>query len=274
MSFNLKNSATDKLSLTRTSAAVLDVVVSFTDLNTSTGVVTPDNQKANFNTAATGDICATPGANTVRRAQEILITNKDASLSCDVNVNLDANGTLYVMPKFTLSPGMALEYIEGIGFFTIGPSALLDKVLYVTANSVHATAATFAAITGLSTPVLAGKRYAFQCMLAAITNATTTGAQFGVGGVAMTDMVAAGYSTLLGSPTASATITSGVVTAVDTAVMAQTTGAAVNQPHIFWGSFQPSADGTFSIKATSEVSVAAGLTVLKGSWCWIRQTDN
>jgi len=69
-------------------------------------------------------------------------------------------------------------------------------------------------------------------------------------------------------------MSTGVATAVNTAAVVQTTGAATNQPHEMSGSFQPSADGTFEIRATSEVTVAAGLTVLKGSWAHIRETDN
>lgn len=271
MSFNLV-ATTDKVQLTTSTAATIDVIASWTDLSGTT--VTPGKTLTAISSATTTDIVPVPAASTAKRVQEIMIYNKDASLSCDVNCVFDANGTDYLMPKFTLTPGMTLEYIEGIGFFTIGPTAKLNKMLYVTANSVHATAATWATITGLSTPVISGRRYAFCAALLAITNATTTGAQFGIGGVAMTDMIAGGRSVLLGSPTASSTNTTGVVTAVDTACCAQTTGAATNQPHEMSGSFQPSADGTFGIRATSEVTVANGLTVLKGSWAWIRESDN
>jgi hypothetical protein len=265
----------DKLQLVTSSAAAIDSLVSYIDVNDSTGAfIGGGTQKTAIASATTTDILATPAASRLRRMKWGNWRNKDASLSCNVTVVLDVSATDYEIHKTTLAPGDCLQYIEGIGFFLLTSAALLDKMLYVTANSIHATAATFAAITGLSVPVLSGKRYAFYCCLLAITNATTTGAQFGIGGVAMTDMVVGGRSVLLGSPTAASTNTTGVVTAVDTAVMAQTTGAAVNQPHEMSGSFQPSADGTFSIKATSEVTVANGLIVLKGSWAYIRQTDN
>lgn len=263
---------TDKLSLITSAAATVDVHASFADLSGAT--VTPGKQNTAITTATTTDIVAAPGASTVRNVKTLHFRNKHASLATDVTVQYNANGTLYELHKVTLATGAALEYIEGIGFFLIDAAAKLNKMLYVTANSVHATAATFAVITGLSTPVLSGRRYTFLCQLAAITNATTTGAQFGIGGVAMTEMLAMGQSVLLGSPTASATITTGVVTAVNTAVMAQTTGAATNQPHYMSGYFQPSADGTVEIRATAEVTVASALTVLKGSWAMIRETDN
>jgi len=267
--------AGDKIQLVTSSAATIKSVVSYIDSSDSTGAFAGGGtQKTAIASAAPTDVLATPGAGVLRRMKFATWRNADASLACDVTVLVDVSATDYEIHKVSLAAGDTLQYIEGIGFFTLTSAAKLNKMLYVTANSVHATAATLATITGLSCDVISGNRYAFNCGLACITNATTTGAQFGIGGVAMTDMVAMGRSVLLGSPTGSSTNTTGVVTAVDTAVMAQTTGAAANQPHEMSGSFQPSASGTFSIKATSEVTVSAGLTVLKGSWCWIRQTDN
>ena len=71
-----------------------------------------------------------------------------------------------------------------------------------------------------------------------------------------------------------ATMSTGVATAVNTAAVVQTTGAAANAPTYTSGSFRPSADGTVALRATSGVTVAAGLTVRQGSWIWIRETDN
>lgn len=268
--------ATDKFEIVRSSAAAIDTTVAYIDASSSTGVMSGGGREVHaYSSAATGDLLGVPAGSTLRRMKFASIRNKDASLACDVTIRMTITGPAsYEIHKATLNPGDCLEYIEGVGFYVLTSAAIFDKMLYVTANSVHATAATFAAITGLNFPVIAGNRYAIFVAISAITNATTTGAQFGIGGVAMTDMVLNGISTLLGSPTSSATITTGVVTAVDTAVMAQTTGAAANQPHFMSGSFQPSASGTLSVKATSEVTVANGLTVLKGSWAWVRQTNN
>jgi len=267
--------AGDKLQLTTSSAATIKSMVSYIDCSDTTGDFSSGGtQKTAIASATTTDILATPGASTLRRMKMGVWRNADASLACDVTVVLDVSATDYEIHKVTLNAGDTLEYIEGIGFFPLTSTAKLNSTKYVTANSVHATAATFADITGLTWPVISGNNYTFHCGFAAITNATTTGAQFGIGGVAMTGMIAAGHSVLLGSPTASATITSGVVTAINTAVMAQTTGAATNQPHTMWGWFRPSASGTFAIRATSEVTVANGLIVLQGSWARVTQSDN
>ena len=193
--------------------------------------------------------------------------------SCDVTVIYNANGITFELYKGTLQTGQELEYIEGIGFFTIVDTAKLNKCLYVTANSVHATAATFAAITGLTTPVLSGHNYTVLAMINLITNATTTGAQFAFGGVAMTGMIIGSMSVVV-TGAVTTTMSSGVATAVNTAPIVQTTGSVNNSPTYLAGWFQPSADGTFEVRATSEVTVAAGLTVLKGSWAVIRETDN
>jgi hypothetical protein len=262
---------TDKFSLISSSAATLDVHVSYSD--NASGTITFGKQNTAISSAATTDILASPAGSTVRNANTINVRNKDASLACDVTIQFNANGTLYELYKATLAAGQVLTYTEGIGWFVYTAAALLAMWRYVTANSVHATAATFADVTGLQFPVLSGKRYAFNCCLIHIGNATTTGAQFGIGGVAMTDMVVGAIDTTLSSVTVP-TFGSGVATAINTAAIAETTGAATNAIGYMGGSFQPSADGTFSIRATSEVTVAAGLTILKGSWAWVRQTDN
>jgi hypothetical protein len=264
---------TDKLQAITSSAATLDVHVSYS-INTA-GVITFAKQNTAISSATTTDILAVPAASTVRNANFINIRNKDASLSCDVTVQFNANATLYELFKTTLAAGQVCSFTEGIGWFTYTATPILDMVKYVTTDSVHATAATFADITGLTFPVISGRNYAYQAWLIAVTNLSTTGAQFGIGGVAMTYMDLGGVSPLLaGDGTTAGTYTQGRATAINTAFGAQTTGAATNQLHWMAGGFTPSASGTFAIRATSEVTVAAGLTVRKGSWAWVRQTDN
>ena len=263
----------DKYQLVTSAAAAVDVFAAFVDW--LAGAVTPKSpQLTAITTATTTDIVAAPAASTVRSVKAIHIRNKDATVATDVTVVIDRSGTDYEIHKVTLQPGEALEWTEATGWFTFAPAPRLDMLKYVTADSVHATAATFADITGLTFPVIAGRTYALLCALQAITNATTTGAQFAIGGVAMTAMRAWGRSVLLGSPTASSTNTTGVATAINTAVMAQTTGAATEQPHEMSAGFTPSASGTFAVRATSEVTVANGLIVRARSWAWLRETNN
>jgi hypothetical protein len=264
---------TDKLSIITSSAATIDVHVSYS-INTA-GVITFAKQNTAISSATTTDVLGVPSASTVRNMNLINIRNKDASLACDVTVQYNANGTLYELFKTTLQPGGVLTSAEGVHWFPYQAVPSLDMTKYVTADSVHATAATFADITGLTFPVIAGRNYAYHAWLIAITNATTTGAQFGIGGVAMTYMDLAGVSPLLAGTGATAgTYTQGRATAINTAFAVQTTGEVTNQLHWMAGGFTPSASGTFAIRATSEVSVAAGLTVRKGSWARVTQTAN
>lgn len=114
---NLVNSTTDKLQLITSSAATVDVHASWADLNA--GVVTPGRTNTAISSGATTDVVATPAASTTRNVKTLHVFNKDASLSDDVTVVYNANGTATNLIKVTLRPGDTLEYIEGIGFFVI-----------------------------------------------------------------------------------------------------------------------------------------------------------
>jgi hypothetical protein len=237
-------------------------------------------------TAAITTATNTTVTNTLSSGDEVNIKgmafkNSHASVSTTVQVQkYDGSNYADLCSTVTLLPGESLIYGEngqwqhldgsgGVYNFSAG----LNNCVRVTADSVHATAATWADVTGLQQVVKSGVRYAFEAHLYHISNATTTGAQFGIGGVAMTAMLIGAQSVVTNSATA-ATMSSGTATAVDTAAVVQTTGAAAVAPTVLSGSFQPSADGTFSIRATSEVTVASGLTVKAGSWLKIWQISN
>lgn len=265
---------TDKLQLITSSTANIDVTATYIDRDQSTGVVgLADRQLTATSTATTTDIVAAPAATTTRNIKALMIRNRHASSSNDVTVQLNANSTLYTLYKKTLLAGESLIYIDAVGFIPWSDSALLNRSFVMTADSVHATAATFATVTGLSCPGLkAGVRYNFMAMLIHKTDATTTGAQFGVNlANAPTDLRVATIDTVTASTTASVH-SSGSVTTRDTAVTAQTTGSGASPVlGILTGSVIPSAVDTLDIRATSEVTVANGLTVLTGSWLRVWQ---
>lgn len=266
----------DKVTMTLSGTADVDTVASYSDRTESTGAITSDNEVHTRNTVATHDVCAGPAAGIARNVKEITVRNRHATASQDATILLDRGDVAAIeIFKATLLAGETLEYIEGIGWFI---SQIVRKEIYnrrVTADSVHATAATFADITGLNCPVKAGKQYNFEAHLFHIANATTTGAQFAIGGVAMTGMRISEIDTILGSLTAATMGTPTTdVTAINTAAMAETTGAATVVLAILSGWFNPSADGTFAVRAASEVTVAAGLTVKQGSWLQIWEADN
>jgi len=201
----------------------------------------------------------------------MLIRNRHASASVTVTVIYNNNGTTYELHKATLNAGDLLEYIDKLGFFVVTSSAKLDQMLYVSADITYSTAATFADITGLTVGVKNAHKYAFVSQIHHISGVATTGAQFGVNGPTMTLVIASTIDTVTASVTAS-THSAGSVSALNTAITAQTSGsAAITLAHIS-GFFNPSADGTFAMRATAEV--AASMTVKAGSWLWVRETNN
>jgi hypothetical protein len=276
----LLTSTSDIVRVVTGSAANLEVHASWVD--NASGTITPGRTNtAAITTATTTTVVGSPGASTQRNVKHLSIINSHASTSTTVSVqHFDASNSETLWSGVLLA-GEGVDFTEKgewIYFDVTGarkaPSTKLDVCLRVTANSVHATAATFAGITGLAQAVQSGKRYTVEAHLFHIANATTSGAFFAFGGVAMTTMVA-GSMSVVTAGVATTTLSSGIVTAVDTAIIAQTTSStAANVPTIVAGMFQPSADGTFLLKASSEVSVAAGLTVLAGSWMRIRECDN
>lgn len=261
---------TDKIRLVTSAAGTLDVVASIQDKTTSSGAISSASQRTAITTAATTDIVAAPSSGIERNIVEITIRNKHASTPTDVTVLLDANGTGYEICKFTVNAGDTLEYVEGIGWFLITNEAALDRKLMVLADVTNATTS-FADVTGLSCPLLSGKHYNFEAMLIHRTDATTTGARFGVNiGAVPTNLALHGVSQITSSVTAAAVGMSAMVTARDTAIVVETTGpGAVNMLCMMYGWIQPSADGIFAVRCQSEVAVANALIVEAGSWCRI-----
>lgn len=277
----LLTSTTDKLQLTRSSTADIDVVVMYMDAsNANPPVVQGDTmgrQLSTFNTAATGDICAAPGSGDVRNVKEMFIRNRHASTSNDVTVIYDANGTDYELFKVTLSAGQTLEYKDGLGFYVVTSTNKLDVKLRVTSDVANATTS-WADVTGLTYAVESGKHYGFRATLYHIENASTTGARFGVNGPAMTSIRLGGFSVFAGSLTA-ATFNAATadVAALDTSILGVTTTSA-GTPQvvtaIMTGWFNPSAAGTFAVRCQSEIAVASGVTVKAGSHLRLWEFDN
>jgi hypothetical protein len=267
---------TDKLQLVTSAAVTVDVHASYVDLSGTT--VTPGRKNTAITTAATTDIVASPAGSTVRNIKTLHIRNKHATSPVDVTVLYEGSATDadVELHKVTLLAGETLEYIEGVGFFTV---QLVRKVFFnrrVTTDVINATTS-FADVTGLTCPVEAGKHYNFDAGLFHIENASTTGARFGVNGPAMTAMRLhefGGFAGAVGAGTMQANV--GDVTALDTAAIAATSSAGTPQVIVAFltGWINPSAAGTFAVRCASEVAVAAGITVKAGSWLQLWEADN
>lgn len=185
---------TDKLEVIIGTAADVDTHVSFTDMPTPitpSSNATPGRQNQSRTTAATHELCAAPAASTVRNVKTVHIFNKDTVDATDITVVYDQNGTDFVLHKVNLAPGEALEYIEGIGWFEIAPSA--EQVQYARKSSQQTHGATsFTDVTGLGFAVSANRVYEFEWDLIFRSAATTTGIGFAVNGPASPTSVQGG----------------------------------------------------------------------------------
>lgn len=264
---------TDIIRTTSSAAATVDIVLNYVEAVTATGAVSGFGRALKSAlAAASDDTLAGPGSSGFRTLKQGTWRNTHATVATDITVAYRVSGpTDYEMHKTTLQPGESLIYIEGIGFFLNKVSSLLDKIIIMASDSTHATAATFADIAGMTCPLLSGKKYAIEAHLFHTNNASTTGSQFSYNiGNAPTVSLFGNYSAVTNSVTAG-TMATGTATARDTAITAQTTGQTATGYTVLGGMIQPSADGTFALRATSEVTVASGLVVKAGSWMAIRQ---
>lgn len=91
----------------------LPCMVSYSDDNGTTYV--GGTQLTNTNSTTAVDICAAPGASTVRDIDYLSIRNRDTA-AATVTVMLDDNGTDYEIVKATLAVGDQLVYTHGAGW--------------------------------------------------------------------------------------------------------------------------------------------------------------
>lgn len=114
---------TDKIEAVTSTAATLDVHVSYADL--SGGVVTPDKKNTAISSATTTDISGSPASSTVRNLKALNIRNKDGALASDVTIRFNQNATTFELYKTTLLPGEVIQWVEGVGFQKLSPYAQL-----------------------------------------------------------------------------------------------------------------------------------------------------
>jgi hypothetical protein len=261
------SATSENVSVVTDSTANLDIVTSFVDRNQSTGLVgLAQNQLTAITTAGSTVIVSAPPSATSRNIKEIHIRNKHTFSNNMVTVQLYANSVRYSLWRLNLLPGECLQYVDRIGFFKLPNITRFERTMVTAADQSFGTAATFADITGLTCPLLSGRTYCFMAHIVHLANATTTGAFFAVNigatptflQVAAIDMVSAGIQNV--------TKSGGATQGLDAAIITQTTGAVAMVPALISGTIVPSADGTFAMRASSEVTVANGLVTKGGSW--------
>lgn len=121
---------TDKLRITSSVAASLDCVVAHADVSSAVPPVVQDYNRVVLNHAAasTVDLLAAPGGTLRRNVKTIHVRNKHASLTTDVTILFDVSGTSYELYKATLKAGDSLEYVEGVGWFTLAAPTTLNAL--------------------------------------------------------------------------------------------------------------------------------------------------
>jgi len=175
---------TDKIQVVTASAGSVDAHSSYMDSSNANPPVvqgsTSGRTNAAITTAATTDLVPAPGSSTLRNVQTLHIRNKHATVSNDVTILYNQNGTTFELHKATLAPGEALEYVQGIGFFEIESPT---PVPLGTNFNMTATAAGFATDTYISGSALdldalgsprVGRRYSWRLLISKTAAGTAT----------------------------------------------------------------------------------------------------
>lgn len=174
---------TDKLQLTTSTAANIDVHADYMDMNSSTFAINGGGrQNTAISSATTTDIVAAPGGSTIRNIKTLHIRNKHASLANIVTVIFDQNGTDYELHKTNLLAGDSLEYIEGIGFFVLASNVGTGTggVTVVRNGADHTLASTTPTeVTGLSVATGTGT-FVFNYYILYSSSLAATGVRFDV----------------------------------------------------------------------------------------------
>lgn len=190
------SATTDKLTLTTNEAADVDVVTTYVDRSSSTGVVgEAGQQRTTITSATTTDIVAAPASSTTRKVKHLIIRNTHASASSDVCVNYNANGTVYEFFGARLYPGDKLEFDESTGFHVVKSARPRfrffgyqnrDEVLYLPCTTTPASDTVSSIIptcVAQLPPRLqssAARRYGIFAWYTYVTAANTTGIRVGV----------------------------------------------------------------------------------------------
>lgn len=272
-------STSDKIRLTTSSAANVDVHASWVDL--ASGVTTPGRTNTAFSSATTADIVAAPAASTYRTIKTLCIRNRHASLACDVTV-IHTDGTNAMeLVLATLVAGDALHYDEHHGFTVrdtqgrikvrndtfVSVSVFTTVVLASDVVNNNAVANTIQDITGLSFPVVGGQTYEFRFVIGYDAAATSTGSRWAINGPASPTWL--GYNQRY--PLTATTTTDGYQSTYDAPAAASGTSLSTGNIAIIEGTITPANDGTVIGRFASEIAGSA-ITAKAGSILQWRRT--
>lgn len=263
---------TDKLQLLTSAAVTVDVHASWADLNA--GTVTPGKTNTAITTATTTDIVAAPASSTQRNIQTLVIRNKDAASAVDVTVIFDQNGTDFELHKVTLNAGQCLEYLEGVGFFTLsaagsGYGDVLERIIDADQTGTNGTAAQNWFPTLGAVQVEAGVVYEVEGMLnitrSAGATSHTTSLLF-AGTATVTYIL---WQAILTSTDAEANGNANITTArvaTATVIKAASTSATESYSVFLRGTVKINAAGTFIPQFSYSAAPGGAPTIRTGSY--------
>jgi hypothetical protein len=113
------SSTSDVLRVTTTTTAAIQVHVSWVDLNTSTGTVTPGSLITAISTATTTTVCSAPASGVVRNIKFASFFNNDAAVSNNLQVEHFNGTTAAPFYNVTLIAKAALHYNDADGWYAI-----------------------------------------------------------------------------------------------------------------------------------------------------------
>lgn len=274
-------STSDLVRVTTTTAANIDVHVSWVDL--ASGVVTPGRTNTAIASATTTTIVASPAASTYRTIKTLTLRNKHASLSNTVTL-LHSDGSLIPTAiSAILAAGEAIHYDEGKGWtlldgagrvkvsMTAGGSGAAVAALNVVAltadvTNSHATANTMIDVTGLSFSVVAGEIYWFRFTIPYTAAATSTGSRWSIDGPASPTLLH--YNSRWTLTATTETVTNANL--YDLPATANATSLLTGNVAFVEGVIMPSINGTVVARFASEVSASPIVAKAGAILHWMR----
>lgn len=123
----LLTSTSDKLQIVSGSTGSIDVHASWVD--NAAGTITPGRTNSpTITTATTTDVVAAPAASTQRNVQTLNIRNRHATTSNFLTVKHTDGTNALELFAYTLLPGEAISFMDGVGFRVIDASGATKTV--------------------------------------------------------------------------------------------------------------------------------------------------
>lgn len=246
--------------------------------DTTASAITPSSRVVVTNNTTAVDIVQSPASSTQRIVDFISIQNTD-TVTQEVTVRFNDNGTTYILFNIVLASGEKLEYHDGKGFkvinsaggitgiTTIGSNISTSgfKTMYLPADLDLTSSRGLISsnpVPGLEFPVVRDKIYLFKFFILYNVNATTTGVRFNVHNSTLTNNYAAiNFQSL----TASTAFIHYISTDYLQSTTSDTSAYTAQNCSRIEGAFIAGDNGKLRLYAGHDVDAGATLTIKKGS---------